>query len=63
MDQLIEFASNNIILAGIWLALVIMLIYSYVSGLISSVKEVSVHEMMITVIICRKFHMVPSVSS
>jgi|TARA_B100000676_G_scaffold82930_1_gene83015 rhodanese-related sulfurtransferase len=45
MDQLIEFASNNIILAGIWLALVIMLIYSYVSGLISSVKEVSVHEM------------------
>lgn len=45
MDQLIEFASNNFLLAGIWLALVVMLIYSYVSGWISPVKEVSVHEM------------------
>ena len=26
MDQLIEFASNNIILAGIWVALIAMLI-------------------------------------
>lgn len=45
MDQLIEFASNNFLLAGIWLALVGMLIYSFVSGLISPVKEVSVQEM------------------
>ncbi|NVK56311.1 MAG: rhodanese-like domain-containing protein [Alteromonadaceae bacterium] len=45
MDQIIEFASNNFLLAGIWLALVVMLIYSYVNGLISPVKEVSVHEM------------------
>ena len=45
MDQIIEFAGNNFMLAGIWLALVGMLVYSYVSGLISPVKEVSVHEM------------------
>ena len=45
MDQLIEFASNNFLLAGIWLALVVMLIYSYINGMMSPVKEVSVHEM------------------
>ena len=44
MDQLIEFASNNIVLAGVWVALVAMLIFSYVSGLTSSVKELSTHE-------------------
>ena len=45
MDQLIEFASNNIILAGIWVALVALLVYSFVSGLTSSVKEVNTHEL------------------
>lgn len=45
MDQLIEFASNNIILAGLWVALVIMLVYSFVSGFTSSVKEVGTHEL------------------
>lgn len=44
MEQLIEFASNNMILAGIWLALVAMLIYSYISALTSSIKEVNTHE-------------------
>ncbi|GGW79103.1 rhodanese-like domain-containing protein [Alteromonas halophila] len=44
MEQLIEFASNNMILAGIWLALVAMLIYSYISTWTSSVKEVNTHE-------------------
>ena len=44
MDQLIEFASNNIILAGIWVALVAMLIFSYITTLTSSVKELSTHE-------------------
>ena len=44
MDQLIEFAGNNIVLAGIWVALVAMLIFSYISGLTSSVKELSTHE-------------------
>ncbi|MDC8832140.1 rhodanese-like domain-containing protein [Alteromonas gilva] len=56
MDQIIEFASNNFLLAGIWMALVIMLIYSYVNGLISPVKEVSVHEM--TLLINREDAMV-----
>ena len=44
MEQLIEFASNNMILAGIWLALVVMLIYSYISALTSPIKEVNTHE-------------------
>ncbi len=44
MEQLIEFASNNMILAGIWLALVAMLIYSYISAMTSPVKEVNTHE-------------------
>ena len=44
MDQLIEFASNNFILAGIWVALIAMLIFSYISAWTSSVKELSTHE-------------------
>ncbi|MEW9797403.1 rhodanese-like domain-containing protein [Alteromonas sp. CYL-A6] len=44
MEQLIEFASNNMLLAGIWVALVVMLVYSYISGLTSPVKEVGTHE-------------------
>lgn len=44
MDQVIEFAGNNIVLAGVWVALVAMLIFSYVSSLTSSIKEVSTHD-------------------
>ncbi|WP_414829549.1 rhodanese-like domain-containing protein [Alteromonas sp. H39] len=44
MDQLIEFASNNMLLAGIWAALVAMLIFSYISAWTSPVKEVNTHE-------------------
>jgi rhodanese-related sulfurtransferase len=44
MEQLIEFASNNFFLAGIWLALVVLLIWSFVSGVLSPLKEVSTHE-------------------
>ncbi|RDV26677.1 rhodanese-like domain-containing protein [Alteromonas aestuariivivens] len=45
MDQLIEFASNHVFLAGIWVALVVMLVFSFISGWTSPVKEVSTHEM------------------
>jgi len=44
MDQVIEFAGNNIVLAGVWVALVAMLIFSYISSLTSSIKEVSTHD-------------------
>ena len=44
MDRVIEFAGNNIVLAGVWVALVAMLIFSYVSSLTSSIKEVSTHD-------------------
>ncbi|MBU2978670.1 rhodanese-like domain-containing protein [Alteromonas sp. C1M14] len=44
MEQLIEFAGNNMLLAGAWVALFFMLIYSYVAGFTSGVKEVNTHE-------------------
>lgn len=44
MDQLIEFAGNNIVLAGIWVALVGMLIYSYVITWTSSIKALNTHD-------------------
>ena len=43
MDQLIEFASNNFILAGIWVALVAMLIFSDISAWTSAVKVGDFH--------------------
>ncbi len=45
MEQLIEFAGNHFFLSGIWLALVAMLVYSFVSTWTSKVKEVNTHEM------------------
>ncbi|QJR80525.1 rhodanese-like domain-containing protein [Alteromonas pelagimontana] len=44
MDQLIEFASNNLLLAGVWVALVLMLIYTYINTFTSGIKEVNTHE-------------------
>ena len=44
MDQLIAFASDNIVLAGVWVALVGMLVFSYISTFTSSIKEVNTHE-------------------
>jgi len=44
MDQLIEFASNNIILSGIWIALIVMLIYSFVAPAVSGTKRVDNHQ-------------------
>lgn len=44
MDQLIEFASANLILAGIWAALVIMLLYSFINPLLSKFNRVDNHQ-------------------
>jgi rhodanese-related sulfurtransferase len=44
MQQLIEFAGNNFLLSGIWVALVVMLVYSFVNSAFSPVKEVNTHE-------------------
>lgn len=44
MDQLIEFASENLILTGIWVALVVMLVYSFVSPALSGTKRVDNHQ-------------------
>lgn len=44
MDQIIEFVSNHYILSGIWVALFVMLIYSYISSAMSPVKELNTHE-------------------
>lgn len=44
MDKLIEFASDNLILVGIWVALVVMLVYSFVTPLLSKFKRVDNHQ-------------------
>lgn len=44
MQQLIEFFSNNFLLSAAWLALFAMLIYSYIGGFLSKVKELSTHD-------------------
>ncbi|WP_100658061.1 rhodanese-like domain-containing protein [Alteromonas flava] len=44
MEQIIEFAGNNFILSAIWVALVVMLVYSFVNSAFSPVKEVSTHD-------------------
>jgi rhodanese-related sulfurtransferase len=43
MDQFIEFAKDNLILSGIWISLVVMLAFSIISPLLSSVKRVDNH--------------------
>jgi rhodanese-related sulfurtransferase len=44
MDQLAEFVGNHYLLSMIWIALVVMLVYSFVSGLISPVKALGTHD-------------------
>lgn len=44
MQQLIEFVGNHYLLAAGWAALAAMLIYSFVSGALSPVKELSTHD-------------------
>ncbi|GLR72337.1 rhodanese-like domain-containing protein [Agaribacter marinus] len=44
MDHILEFAQDNLILAGIWVALIIMLIYSFIAPMLSAIKRVNNHE-------------------
>jgi len=44
MEQLVEFAGNNLILSGIWVALVVMLVFSFVNSTFSPVKELGTHD-------------------
>jgi rhodanese-related sulfurtransferase len=44
MEQVIEFVGNHIMLAGIWLTLIVVLIYSMVSAQLSPIKELSPQE-------------------
>lgn len=44
MQQFIEFVSNNYILAGIWVALAVAIIYSFVGSALSPVKQLSTHD-------------------
>ncbi|MBT1449815.1 rhodanese-like domain-containing protein [Glaciecola sp. XM2] len=43
MDHIIDFARDNVILSGIWLALVVMLVYSFIGPALSKVKRVDNH--------------------
>ncbi len=44
MEQIIEFAKDNFFLSGIWLALIILILYTYIAGALSPVKELNTHE-------------------
>ena len=44
MEQIIEFAQDNFFLSGIWLALIILIVYTYIAGALSPVKELNTHE-------------------
>ncbi|AEE24535.1 rhodanese-like domain-containing protein [Paraglaciecola chathamensis] len=44
MEQVIEFATNHYILAGLFVALLVALLYSTVAGSFSKLKELSTHE-------------------
>jgi len=44
MEQIIEFAQDNFFLSGIWLALIILILYTYIAGALSPVKELNTHE-------------------
>ncbi|GAC16088.1 rhodanese-like domain-containing protein [Aliiglaciecola lipolytica] len=44
MDQIIEFVGNHPFLSAGWVALFVLIIYSYVAGVFSPVKELSTHE-------------------
>ena len=44
MDQLIEFARDNFILSGVWIALVVLLVYSFISPMMSKTKRLDNHQ-------------------
>lgn len=44
MDQFIEFFGNHYILSGVWVGLLLMILYSFVSGQLSPVKELGTHD-------------------
>jgi rhodanese-related sulfurtransferase len=44
MDQLVEFATNHYLLAAVFVALLVALIFSFFAGALSKLKEVSTHE-------------------
>lgn len=44
MDQAIEFATNHYILAAVFVALIMALIYSFFASAISTLKEITTHE-------------------
>lgn len=44
MDQLIEFVSNHAILSGVWVVLVIWLVFGFINSQFSPVKEISTHD-------------------
>lgn len=44
MQQFIEFVGNNYILAGIWVALAVALVYTTVGSSLSSIQQLSTHD-------------------
>ena len=44
MDQFIEFLGANYILTGLWVVLFVALVYSFIAGAVSKVREIGTHE-------------------
>jgi len=44
MDLMIEFVRENLLLSGIWIVLVLLLVYSFVSEILSPIKQLNTHE-------------------
>ena len=44
MDQMVEFVTNHYMLAGLFVALLVTLVYTSVASQLSSLKELSTHE-------------------
>jgi rhodanese-related sulfurtransferase len=44
MEQLVEFAKDQMLLSGLWIGLVVMLVYSFVSPMLSKTKQVNNHQ-------------------
>lgn len=44
MDQFIEFVGNHPILSAAWVGILVLIIYSFVSSSLSSLKELSTHD-------------------
>lgn len=44
MEEFVEFLTANFVLSGLWIVLFVALIYSFIAGALSKVKEINNHQ-------------------